>query len=46
MYKIRWTSFNELDIITDYWFMMATEMGEIDGIPKLVHHRAKKAILK
>ena len=42
MYKTRWASFSELDIIADYWFMMATEMGEIDGIPKPDYHRAKK----
>lgn len=33
MYITRWVTINELPLITDFWFRMACEMGEIDGIP-------------
>lgn len=34
MYKTRWATYEELSIMTDFWYKMACEMGEIDGIPK------------
>lgn len=34
MYKTRWATYEELNIMENYWFKMASEMGEIDGIPK------------
>ncbi|MEH7180506.1 GNAT family N-acetyltransferase [Neobacillus vireti] len=42
MYETRRASFGEFDIIADYWFMMATEMGEIDGIPKPDYQRVEE----
>lgn len=33
MYEIRLAKREELHLIGNYWFRMASEMGEIDGIP-------------
>ncbi|QXJ37017.1 Acetyltransferase (GNAT) family protein [Parageobacillus caldoxylosilyticus] len=33
MYETRWATKNELPLIAEFWFRMACEMGEIDGIP-------------
>jgi GNAT superfamily N-acetyltransferase len=35
MYETRWIANDEITIMADYWYRMACEMGEIDGIPKL-----------
>lgn len=34
MYKTRWSTNDEITVMVDYWYKMATEMGENDGIPK------------
>jgi GNAT superfamily N-acetyltransferase len=34
MYDTRWTTNDEITTMADYWYKMACEMGEIDGIPK------------
>jgi predicted GNAT family acetyltransferase len=33
MYETRWTTNDEIPIMADYWYRMACEMGEVDGIP-------------
>jgi GNAT superfamily N-acetyltransferase len=33
MYITRWATKNELPLLAEYWFHMACEMGEKDGIP-------------
>ncbi|MEW5323800.1 GNAT family N-acetyltransferase [Geobacillus thermoleovorans] len=33
MYITRWATKNELPLLAEYWFKMACEMGEKDGIP-------------
>ncbi|QVY62121.1 GNAT family N-acetyltransferase [Cytobacillus gottheilii] len=42
MYETRWTTNEEITIMADYWYRMACEMGEIDGIPKPELHRVEK----
>ncbi|WP_254698564.1 hypothetical protein [Parageobacillus sp. VR-IP] len=32
MYETRWATKNKLPLIAEFWFRMACEMGEIDGI--------------
>ncbi|MBD8069721.1 GNAT family N-acetyltransferase [Bacillus sp. PS06] len=34
MYETRWITKDEITIVADYWYRMAAEMGEVDGIPK------------
>ncbi|MBO8155688.1 MAG: GNAT family N-acetyltransferase [Bacillaceae bacterium] len=42
MYKTRWASMNELPMLADYWYSMACEMGEIDGVPEPDSHRVEQ----
>lgn len=34
MYEIRWSTNEEMTIMAEYWYKMAIEMAENDGIPK------------
>ncbi|MGM0751680.1 MAG: GNAT family N-acetyltransferase [Bacillota bacterium] len=34
MYQTRWAINDEIPIMADYWYRMACEMGQTDGIPK------------
>ena len=34
MYKTRWAKEEEFNVILDYWYEMAYEMGESDEVPK------------
>jgi GNAT superfamily N-acetyltransferase len=34
MYQTRWITKEEIAMMPDFWYRMACEMGEIDGVPK------------
>ncbi|MEH7246859.1 GNAT family N-acetyltransferase [Neobacillus niacini] len=42
MYETRWTTNEEITIMADYWYRMASEMEETDGIPKPELHRVEE----
>lgn len=42
MYQTRWAADHELPILADFWFRMACEMGQLDGIPKPDVQRVKQ----
>lgn len=44
MYDTRLANQEELQLIGDYWFRMASEMGEIDGIPVPSSQRVSEVI--
>ena len=42
MYETRWATEGEISLLADYWYRMACEMGECDGIPKPDLQRAEE----
>lgn len=42
MYETRWTTNEEITSMAEYWYRMACEMGETDGVPKPDLKRVKE----
>ncbi|GAA0339966.1 hypothetical protein GCM10008967_32940 [Bacillus carboniphilus] len=48
MYITKWAKREELGFMADYWYQMASEMAEIDGVPKpdTERHKRVKALFE
>ncbi|WP_010099100.1 GNAT family N-acetyltransferase [Ornithinibacillus scapharcae] len=42
MYKTRYITKAEIIIMADFWYKMATEMGEVDGVPQPDYQRLEE----